>query len=81
VTVSLRRYGRSHGRRQLRSDQKLAAVTLRPPPGRSSRVRYAETVEHGSGISPAAVMLLCFLVVGVGFFLFTRFDNSDKNKK
>jgi hypothetical protein len=38
-------------------------------------------VEHGSGISPAAVMLLCFIVVGVGFFLFTRFDQNDKNKK
>jgi hypothetical protein len=38
-------------------------------------------VDHSSGISPAALMFLCFIVVGVGFFLFTRFDKNDKNRK
>jgi hypothetical protein len=35
-------------------------------------------VEHSSGISPATLMFLCFILVGVGFWAAVYFD---KNKK
>jgi hypothetical protein len=55
-----------------------AALAFRPG---QRGFRYADTVDHGGGISPSALMFLCFIVVGVGFFLFTRFDGSNKKKK
>jgi hypothetical protein len=62
---------------------------LRPPPGRSlafragsGGVRYAAPVDHGAsgGISPANLLLLCFVIVALGFFLFTYFDESNNKK-
>ena len=46
-------------------------------------IRYAAPVDHGAsgGISPAMLMFLCFVVVGLGFFLFTYFDKNNNKKK
>ena len=38
-------------------------------------------MEHGGGLPPSALMFFCFVIVGVGFFVFTRFDKNDKKNK
>jgi hypothetical protein len=77
--MSLRRYGwparpPATSERQDRNGHRCCAS----PGAQLSRSAYDQTVEHSSGISPAAVMFLCFIVVGVGVWIAVSFD---KNKK
>ena len=43
-------------------------------------LRYAEPVEHDSGISPTTLMFLCFIVVGLGSYLVLYFDKNKRKK-
>jgi hypothetical protein len=38
-------------------------------------------VEHSSGISPTALMFICFIIVAAGMTIVLRSGKNDKDKK